>query len=72
MQIHLQYLTDPAGAKTAVQIPFKEWKTLADDYKHLQEYGSVKTHLTDAFNDVSEIEKGGKTAVTLKEFLHDA
>jgi len=72
MQIHLQYLTDSAGAKTAVQIPFKEWKMLADDYKHLQEYGSVKTQLTDAFKDVSAIEEGKKTAVTLKEFLHDA
>jgi len=71
MQLHIQYLTDSTGAKTAVQIPFKEWKVLADDYKHLQQCDTVKTKFADAFNEISDIEKGKKKAETLKEFLHE-
>ena len=71
MQLHLQYLTDSAGAKTAVQIPFKEWELLAGDYRHLQQCDSVKAKFADAFNEISEIENKNKTAVTLKDFLHE-
>lgn len=71
MQLHLQYLTDSAGAKTAVLIPFKEWEMLTDDYKHLQQCDNLKTELTDAFSEIAEIEKGNKKAITLQEFLHE-
>ena len=71
MQLHLQYVTNSAGAKTAVQIPFKEWKRLADDYRHLQQCDNLKTTFADAFKEISEIEKGNKKATTLQEFVHE-
>ena len=71
MQLHLQYLTDSAGAKTAVQIPFREWEVLAGDYRHLQQCNTIKTAFADAFNEIGEIEKGKKKSVSLKEFLHE-
>lgn len=71
MQLHLQYLTNSAGAKTAVQIPFKEWEILADDYRHLQQCDKLKIAFSNAFNDISEIEKGEKQSITLSEFLHE-
>ena len=71
MQLHIQYLTNATGAKTAVQIPFKEWEVLAAEYKHLQQYDSMKTKFADAFNEIDEIENGNKKFVSLKEFLHE-
>ena len=71
MQLHIQYLTNATGAKTAVQIPFKEWEVLAGDYKHLQQCDSLKTKFADAFNEIGDIEKGRKESVSLKEFLHE-
>ena len=32
MNLHIQYLTDDKGAKTAVQIPFREWTKFIEDY----------------------------------------
>ncbi len=71
MQLHIQYLTNSVGTKTAVQIPFKEWEMLADDYKHLRQCSNLKAEFIDAFNEISEIEKGNKQATTLQEFLHE-
>ncbi len=38
MTLHLQYLTDEQGCKTAVQIPFEEWLQFIEEYHHLQQY----------------------------------
>ncbi len=71
MQLHIQYLTNAAGATTAVQIPFQEWKKLTDDYKHLQQCEQVKTDLDNAFSEIFEIEKGRKKTLSLKGFLNE-
>lgn len=71
MQLHIQYLTNDAGVKTAVQIPFKEWKLLADDYIHLQQCDSMKAKFADAFKEIGEMGKGRKKKVSLKEFLNE-
>ncbi|MCF6175542.1 MAG: hypothetical protein L3J71_07230 [Victivallaceae bacterium] len=72
MQLHIQYLTNSTGATTAVQIPFKEWTKLTNDYTQLQQYSKMKTSLSAAFNEMAEIEKSHKNAVTLQEFLNES
>ena len=48
MQLHVQYLTDNTGAKTAVQIPFSEWMSFMSEHQHLREYSCLKKQLTTA------------------------
>lgn len=71
MNLHIQYLTDEEGIKTAVQIPFKEWLQLMKEYDYLKQYATFKQGLTDAFQEVRDIESGNTSFVTLEEFLNE-
>ena len=42
MKLHIQYLTDEKGGKTAVQIPFQEWLQLIEEYNHSKQYTILK------------------------------
>lgn len=71
MQLHIQYLTDNSGAKTAVQIPFSEWSHFVSEYQHLREYSALKRQLQSAMSEVKKMEKSKVKSVTLDEFLND-
>ena len=71
MDLHIQYLTDENGAKTAVQIPYKEWLEFYDRYRHLRQYSKLKKDLRDAFDEIKNIETGSIKKITLEEFLND-
>lgn len=71
MQLHLQYLTDNAGAKTAVQIPFSEWKYVMSKYQHLREYSTLKKQLTTATAEVRKMEMSKVKPKSLDEFLDE-
>jgi hypothetical protein len=71
MQLHVQYLTDNTGAKTAVQIPFSEWMSFMSEHQHLREYSCLKKQLTTAMEEVRKMEKSNVKPVTLDEFLND-
>ncbi len=71
MQLHVQYLTDDSGAKTAVQIPFSEWRKFVADYNHLRQCKKLKASLETAFREVDDIRKGKVKPVTLDEFLNE-
>ncbi|HCE41939.1 MAG TPA: hypothetical protein DET40_00130 [Lentisphaeria bacterium] len=71
MELHLQYLTDHTGAKTAVQIPFSEWNNLISEYKHARQMSGLKKQFSDAFSQVKKIESHKTKHVTLGKFLND-
>ena len=71
MQMNINYLTDSKGNKVAVQIPFKEWSRLIDNYNRLNQYHRLKSNLKKSFREIEEIERGKKTASTLSEFLNE-
>ncbi len=71
MNLHIQYLTDEEGIKTAVQVPFEEWRQLMKEYDYLKQYATLKQGLQDAFQEVRDIESGNTSFVTLEKFLNE-
>jgi len=71
MDLHIQYLTDENGAKTAVQIPYKEWLDFYDRYRHLRQYSKLKKDFSDAFEEIKQNETGSTKKITLEEFLNE-
>lgn len=71
MELHLQYLTDGTGAKTAVQVPFSEWNNLISEYRRARQMSGLKKQFDDAFSQVKRIESRKTKHVTLGNFLND-
>lgn len=71
MALHLNYLTDIKGKKTAVQIPFSDWKKFYDEYQKLLQFKKVKTELIDATKEIKMYESGKKKSKTLTQFLNE-
>ena len=71
MNLHVQYLTDDKGTKTAVKIPFKEWTKFIEDYNHLRQYSKLKRGIKDAFEEIKQIENGNVEEISLSEFLNE-
>ena len=42
MDLHIQYLIDGNGIKTAVQIPFNKWLEFSAEYNYLKQYAELK------------------------------
>jgi len=70
LNIPIQYLSNEKGTKTAVLIPYEEWKVLKKDYIKLRQYQALKNELKEGFLDIKKIEKGKSKEVTLSEFLN--
>lgn len=71
MDLHIQYLTDESGAKTAVQIPYNEWLEFYTRYRRLRQYSKLKKGLKDAFEEIENIETRSTKKITLDEFLNE-
>ena len=71
MNLHVQYLTDNKGSKTAVQIPFKEWTKFIEEYNHFKQYSKLKKSIKDAFQEIKQIENGDAKEISLNEFLNE-
>ncbi|MEA3475558.1 MAG: hypothetical protein U9R23_03830 [Candidatus Cloacimonadota bacterium] len=71
MNLHIQYLTDNKGTKTAVQIPFKEWTKFIEAYKYFRQYSKLKRGIRDAFQEIKQIENGNVEEISLNEFLNE-
>jgi hypothetical protein len=72
MQMNINYLTDNSGNKVAVQIPFKEWSELIEDYNRLKQYYQLKEIFKESFREIEAIEKGEKSTPSLSEFLDES
>lgn len=71
MELHLQYLTDDHGSRTAVQIPIREWQELAAEYRYLQQFGTLKESLAKAIGEIGKLRQNEKRPATLDEFLNE-
>jgi len=67
--IPIRYVTDEAGNKKAVQIPFEEWEQILELLAELEELRSLRNSLKTAFQEVEDIKKGKSSRITLSEFL---
>ncbi len=70
--IKIQYLTNEHGEKTAVQIPYKEWIKLLQDYTRLKHLAPLKKEITDGLLDLIAIEQEKSKEITLSEFLNES
>lgn len=67
----LTYVTDEAGQRQAVQIPYDQWLVLQKELQGYLQEEKLRQSLTEAFRDIAEMEAGRKPKVTLNEFLDE-
>ena len=57
METDVKYVTDKRGKRTAVQIPYKDWKHLTQENKKLKQLLRAKPDLPEATREVEEHKK---------------
>ena len=67
----IQYLTDKEGRRTAVQIPYEEWKQLIEENRRLKQVLKVGADLQEAFLEVESFKKGELQLKTLDQLLDE-
>lgn len=65
----LKYIIDDNGQKTTVLVPLKIWEDLNANYEKLQKKLEIFNGISNGFNEVRQIKKGGGKLQTLKDFL---
>jgi len=63
--MHIQYVTNEKGKKTAVQLPLKEWNELRKSIKKLEVFDDLKQ----AFVEMDAHSKGKLKTLTTKQLL---
>jgi hypothetical protein len=71
MERGIKYLTDKGGRRTAVQIPYEEWKHLIEENKKLKQVLKVRADLQDAFQEVERYQKGDLQLKSLDRLLDE-
>jgi hypothetical protein len=72
--MHLQFITDTKGRKTAVQLPVKDWERIQKDleaYERLKDKKSFFEGLTNAFDEVKLITEGKKKPNSFDDLLNE-
>ena len=65
MAMHIQYVTDEKGKKTAVQLSLKQWNDLQKSMKKMELFDDLKQ----AFKEMEAMRKGKLKSPTTKELL---
>jgi len=63
--MHIQYVTDEKGKKTAVQLSLKQWNDLQKSMKKMELFDDLKQ----AFKEMEAMRKGKLKSPTTKELL---
>lgn len=71
MESDVKYLTDKKGKRTAVQIPYEDWKRLTKENQKLKQLLKVKADLQEAFQEVEAYKKGKIQLKTLDQLLDE-
>jgi hypothetical protein len=71
MESDVKYLTDKKGKRTAVQIPYEDWKRLTEENKKLKQILKIKSDLQEAFQEVEDYRKGKIQLKTLDQLLDE-
>ena len=69
--MEIKYLTDKRGKRTAVQIPYEDWKRFTEENKKLKQLLKVKSDLQKAFQEVEDYQKGKLELKTLDQLLDE-
>jgi len=72
MSLPLQYITDPAGNKTAVVIPYSEWTAFERKYQKLLKKLDVLDTIRDGIREVKESRRKGVPLQSLEDFLNES
>ncbi len=71
MESDIRYLTDKKGKRTAVQIPYEDWKRLTKENQKLRQLLKVKSDLQEAFQEVEDCKKGKIQLKTLDQIIDE-
>jgi len=71
MKISLQYLSDSAGSRNAVQVSLSDWEKLMAKLKKYEQTLKIKSDLKEAFEEVSALRKSKLKKQTLTDFLNE-
>jgi len=71
MKLAIQYLNDKTGNIKAVQVPFSEWKRVMATIQKYEQMLKMKSDLSEAFKEVTQITKSKTEKQTLGEFLNE-
>ena len=71
METDIKYLTDKKGKRTAVQVPYEDWKHLKRENKKLKQLLKVKSDLQEAFQEVEDHKQGKIQLKTLDQLLDE-
>jgi hypothetical protein len=63
--MHVRYVTDEKGKKTAVQIPLKQWQELQKNMKKLELFNELKQ----AFKEMEQHKSGKLKTPSTKQLL---
>ena len=69
MESEIKYLTDEKGKRTAVQIPYEDWKHMTKENENLKQLLKVKSDLQEAFQEIEGYKKGKIQLKTLDQLL---
>jgi len=67
----IKYVTDPAGKRKEVIIPFPVWSSLTEQLEALKEKQKILLGLRQACKEVKKQQKGALKEKTLDEFLDE-
>ncbi|MCS7035166.1 MAG: hypothetical protein RMJ33_09820 [Saprospiraceae bacterium] len=70
-EIQVQYLTDEAGNKQAVVVPFEEWQEILRELAEFHALHAFRRRLKTGFAEVNAIRRGKAPRTTLIEFLNE-
>lgn len=71
MSLPLQYITDPAGNKTAVVISYADWVIFERKYQKLLKKLDVLDTIREGIQEVKEAHRKGVPLQSLEEFLNE-
>ena len=71
MESDIKYLTDKKGKRTAVQIPYEDWKLLTQENEKLKQLIRMKSDLQEAFQEVEAYQQGKISLKSLDQLLDE-
>ena len=67
LAMHVQYVSNEKGQKTAVQIPLKQWESIKKEIKKLEVFEDLKN----ALNEMKQYKEGEITTPTIEALLSE-
>lgn len=71
MKINISYLNDQDGNIKAVQVPISQWQKLQERLLYYEQKLKIRSDLTEAFQDVADMQQGKKPKQSLTDFLDE-